>query len=58
MTKEELDVLEGVLNEEILSILQSGYGLKDSSVVIMRGLLKKLGLKEYYRFDEYDVEGE
>ena len=55
-TKDELFTLQGVLNEEILSMLKSGDGLNDFRVVIMRGLLKKLGLKEYYKFDEYDVE--
>lgn len=52
-TKEELFTLQGVLNEEILSMLKSGDGLKDYRVVIMRGLLKKFNLKEYYRFDDY-----
>ena len=56
LTKDELFTLQGVLNEEILSMLESGDGLKDYRVVIMRGLLKKLGLKEYYQFDKYDVE--
>lgn len=56
LTKDELFTLQGVLNEEILSMLKSGDGLKDYRVVIMRGLLKKLGLKEYYQFDKYDVE--
>lgn len=55
-TQTELEYLEGVLNEEILSILQSGYGLKNDSVVTGRALLKKLGLKEYYKFDKYDTE--
>lgn len=55
-TREELDILEGVLNEEILSILRSGYGTKESSVITMRGILKKLDLKEYYRFEEWDEE--
>lgn len=56
MTKEELDILEGILNEEILSLLKSGYGLKNDNVITMRGMLKKLNLDELYNFDKYDVE--
>lgn len=56
--KEELDQLEGVINEEILSILESGYGTKNSSVVILRGILRKLNLKEYYNFDKYGEDDE
>ena len=54
--KNELDVLEGVLNEEIISILRSGYGTKNDSVIAMRNILYKLGLKEYYKFEEWDEE--
>lgn len=53
MTKEELEILEGILNEEILSLLKSGYGTNNQYVITMRGMLKKHGLKEYYRFDDY-----
>ena len=53
MTKEELDILEGLLNEEILSLLESGYRLENCNVITMRNMLKKFGLKEYYNFDKY-----
>lgn len=53
MTKEELHILEEVINEEILSILRSGYSLDDDSVVALRSILNKLGLKEIYNFESY-----
>lgn len=53
LTKDELEILEGLLNEEILSCLQSGYDINSKYVITMRGMLKKFNLKEYYRFDDY-----
>lgn len=53
MTKEELDILEEVINEELKSILRSGYGLDDKSVVALRSVLKKLDLKETYDYESY-----
>ena len=53
MTKEELEILEGLLNEEILSCLQSGYDINSKYVITMRGMLKRHGLKEYYKFNDY-----
>ena len=50
-TKEELDILEEVLNEEIESYCQSGYSLRSDYVITLRNLLKKLNLKEVYDFD-------
>ena len=46
----ELNYLEEILNEEILSYLRSGYGLDSEYVVTLRGILEKLGLKELYTF--------
>lgn len=53
MTKEELEILEEVINEEIHSCLRSGYGLYDVYVVALRSVLKKLGLKETYNYESY-----
>lgn len=53
MTKEELDILEEVINEEIRSCLRSGFGLDNESVVALRSILKKLGLKETYDYESY-----
>jgi len=49
----ELNILEDLLNEEIIEYLRSGYGLDNKSVVCMRGILKKLGLEEYYDFEKW-----
>lgn len=50
LTKNDLDILQEVLNEEIYSQIDSGY--KDSNYVKqLREMLKKLGLKEIYKFD-------
>lgn len=53
MSKEELDTLEEVINEEILSYLDSGYNLTDEYVIILRNILKKLNLEERYNFNNY-----
>ena len=55
---DELNILEDILNEEILSYLRSGYGTRNEYVVRMRGILKKLDLKEYYRFDDWGEDEE
>lgn len=52
ITKNDLAVLEELLNEEILSYLDSGYNLKDDYVISLRNLIKRLDLKEYYNFDK------
>lgn len=51
--EKELMYLEGVINEEIVSCLRSGEDVDGEYIVTLRGVLKKLGLKEYYRFDEW-----
>ena len=50
---DELNILEGLLNEEIIEYLRSGYGLDNEYVIHMRNILKKLGLKEYYDFEKW-----
>ena len=51
LTKEDLMILEEIINEEIHNQIDSGY--KDSHYVrTLRNLLKKLDLKEIYNFDK------
>ena len=51
LTKEDLMILEEIINEEIYNQIDSGY--KDSDCVrTLRNLLKKLDLKEIYNFDK------
>lgn len=54
----ELNYLEEILNEEILSYLRSGYGLDNEYVVTLRGMLEKLGLKELYTFARWSEDYE
>ena len=50
LTKEDLMILEEIINEEIHSQIDSGY--KESDYVkALRELLKKLNLEEIYNFD-------
>ena len=59
---EELECLQEIINEEILSYLDSGYNIKDEYVILCRSILKKLNLKEINDFDrkenkmELDIE--
>ena len=52
LDKKDLDILQEVLNEELLSYLDSGYKLDDEYVINLRNLLKKLNLEEVYDFDK------
>lgn len=58
LDKKDLDILQEVLNEEILSYLDSGYKLDDKYTVDLRNLLKKLNLEEKYDFDKRYGKGE
>lgn len=51
LTKEDFSVLEELINEEILSLIESGYKNSDNTKQL-RNLLKKLNLKEIYNFDK------
>lgn len=51
LTKEDLSMLQELINEEILNYLDSGYKITDEYVINMRNLLKKLDLNEIYNFD-------
>lgn len=50
LDKKELECLQEILNEEILSYLQSGYKVTDDYVVLCRKILKDLNLKEIYNY--------
>ena len=51
LTKEDLTILEEIINEEIYNQIDSGY--KESDYVkTLRELLKKFDLKEIYNFDK------
>ena len=51
LTKEDLTILEEIINDEIYSQIDSGY--KDTDYVkTLRELLKKFDLKEIYNFDK------
>ena len=54
LDKKELDILQEVLNEEILSYLDSGYKLDNEYTIDLRNLLKKLNLEEIYDFDKWE----
>ena len=51
LTKDDLDVLEEILNEELNNYLDSGYSLNSDYAIELRNLIKKLGLKETYNFE-------
>ena len=52
MSKEELLILQEIINEEILSYLQSGYELNSCYINVLRGILKKLNLDDTYNFEK------
>ncbi len=49
---DDLSILQELLNEEILSYLQSGYEVTDEYVIGLRTIIKKLNLKEIYNFEK------
>lgn len=49
---EELECLQEIINEEILSYLDSGYNIQDEYIILLRNILKKLNLKEIYDFEK------
>ena len=53
MSKEELETLQEIINEEILSYLESGYKISDCYIRTLRGILKKLNLDETYNFEKW-----
>lgn len=53
MNEYELQILQEIINEEILSYLQSGYKISDCYIRTLREILKKLNLKETYNFEKW-----
>lgn len=47
MNKEEIDLLEDVLNEEICSCIENGF-TKDLYIIL--GIMQKLNIKNYYKY--------
>ena len=55
LTREDFELLEELINEEIKEYLESGYySICSDFIIQMRELLQKLGLKEIYNFNEYN----
>ena len=52
--KDELACLEELINEEIKSYFDSGYEIKGSYITMLRNMLKKLHLNEYYNYDKWE----
>lgn len=52
--KDELSCLEELINEEIKNYFDSGYNIKSSYITMLRNMLKKLHLKEYYNYDKWE----
>ena len=52
LTRDDLSILEEIINEEIENYLQSGYKLTDKYIIDLRKILKKLNLKEIYNFEK------
>ena len=53
MNEYELRILQEIINEEILSYLESGYKISDCYIRTLREILKKLNLKEVYNFEKW-----
>ena len=53
--RDELLILEELLNEEILSCLKSGTPLQDNYIIILRDMLFRLNLKETYNFERWEI---
>ena len=51
-TKDELNILEDVLNEEILNYLNSGYSIDCEYIVNIRNMMQKLNIREIYNYDD------
>jgi hypothetical protein len=53
-SKEELNAIEGLINEEIESYCKdNGFSIKEEYIITLRNILKKLNLKEYWKYDEW-----
>ena len=52
MTQKQLEILEQLLNDELDSYLDSGYGLDNDYVIELRNFLRQFNLKEYWDYDK------
>ena len=52
LTRDDLDMLEEIINNELESYLDSGYLLTSEYTIKLRNLLKRLDLKEIWNYDE------
>ena len=53
LDKNDLSILEEIINEEIQSYFNSGYNIEGDYIVRLRNILKKLNLEEYYDYDNW-----
>ena len=53
LNKDDLSILEEIINEEIQSYFDSGYDIGCDYIVKLRNILKKLKLEEYYDYDKW-----
>jgi hypothetical protein len=53
LSKYHIYILEDLLNEEILSYLESGYSLEDEYIIGIKEIMKILNIKEKYNFDKF-----
>ena len=53
LDKNDLSMLEELINEEIQSYFNSGYNIESDYIVRLRNILKKLNLEEYYDYDNW-----
>jgi hypothetical protein len=53
LDKNDLSILEELINEEIHDYFNSGYNIDDEYIVRLRNILQKLNLEEYYDYDNW-----
>jgi len=53
LDKNDLSILEEIINEEIQSYFNSGFNIDCDYIVKLRNILKKLKLEEYYDYDNW-----
>ena len=52
-TKNELAILEELLNDEVFSYLDSGYSIDDEYIVDIRNIMRKINVKETRNYDDF-----
>jgi len=58
LTIKDMGIIEELINQEMISHLDSGYSINDEYFIDLRNLLKKLNLKEKCNFDLWNDKGE